>query len=77
MMMMPHHLPLISMMILIFWPQLTTNPALNNIHTTNANAENSDVNGLIASIITTGINTRQIIENRDELILPVSSSHDR
>ena len=55
----------------------STNTALNNILGTNANAGNSDVSCLIASNITTGINTSQITENRDELILPVSSSHDR
>ena len=52
----------------------STNPALNNILTINANAANSDVNGLLATNITTGINTSQGTENRDELILPASSS---
>ena len=55
----------------------STNPALNNILTTNANAANSGVNGLLATSITTGISTSQGTEIRDELILPASSSHDR
>ncbi len=55
----------------------SSNPALSNILTTNANAANNDVNGLLASNITAGIIASQGIENRDELILPISGSHDR
>ena len=55
----------------------SANPALNNILTTNTNAARSNVNGLLAMNIRTGINASEGSENRDELILPISGLHDR